>query len=484
MRFGDYITIAFRNIRRQKLRSALTIFAVVIGATSVTIMLAIVFSAKGFITSQFEQNGTFQQVEVSPQADLTWGSGVGGNCSDATTCTKLTDALVSQIAKVPHVLAIARETQVWNFDGLFYGSQKLKLNQVVAYDANGVIQNQMVAGRDITPSDGDGVLTVTSDYADALGFKNKYQALIGKTVTLHAQGFYSGVGSDPLAQYQYMQQQCSHLAPGQNCTPPPVEISGKIVGVTSNNGPGGGNRYTVRVPLIWARGMEENQSYQVTQAAQNAANAACQQQHAASCATQPKPTLFVTDELAQNGYGSLVVKVDAASNAAGVAKTIRNQFKFGAADAETAITQQLAIFNILGAILGGIGGIALVVAAFGVVNTMIMSILERTREIGVMRAVGARRSTVSRLFTFEAALLGFWGGAIGLGLGYGLILIANPLLNKQLKSNNIASSNIITLPLWLIVGVIVLTTLIGILAGLYPARRAAKLNPVDALHYE
>ena len=485
MRFSDYIMIAFRNIRRQKLRSALTIFAVVIGATSVTIMLAIVFSAKGFITGQFEQNGTFQQVEVSPQADLTWGSGVSGNCSDATTCTKLTDALVSQIARIPHVVAIARETQVWNFDGLFYGSQKLKLNQVVAYDANGVIQNQMVAGRDITASDGDGLLTVTSDYADALGFKNDYRALIGKTVMLHAQGFYSGAGSDPLAQYQYMQQQCSHMAPGQNCTPPPVEISGNIIGVTSNNGPGGGNSYTVRVPLHWARGMEENQSYQVTQAAQNAANAVCQQQHTAFCATsQPKPILFVTDQLAQNGYGSLVVKVDAASNAAGVAKAIRSQFRLGAADAETAITQQLAIFNIIGAILGGIGGIALVVAAFGVVNTMIMSILERTREIGVMRAVGARRSVVSRLFTFEAALLGFWGGAFGLGLGYGLILIANPLLNRQLKSNNIASSNIITLPLWLIAGVIVLTTLIGILAGLYPARRAARLNPVDALHYE
>ncbi|MEJ0072493.1 MAG: ABC transporter permease [Candidatus Saccharibacteria bacterium] len=72
MRFSDYILIAFRNIRRQKLRSALTIFAVVIGATSVTIMLAAVFSLKGFMTKQFEANGTFQQVAVSPQTDITW----------------------------------------------------------------------------------------------------------------------------------------------------------------------------------------------------------------------------------------------------------------------------------------------------------------------------------------------------------------------------------------------------------------------------
>jgi len=231
--------------------------------------------------------------------------------------------------------------------------------------------------------------------------------------------------------------------------------------------------------------MEQNQMAKVTQADQDAAQAKCRASRTPNCNSQPVPSgVTVEDQLAKQGYSSFIVKVDQSSNAAAVAKTIRDTYKVGASDAQTQIKQQLAIFNILGLVLGGIGGIALVVAAVGVVNTMIMSILERTREIGVMRAVGARRGTVSLLFTFEAALLGFWGGVFGLALGYGAVLIANPIINRQLSGNNISSSNIITLPIWLIIGVVALTTVIGILAGLYPARRAAHLDPVEALRYE
>jgi ABC-type antimicrobial peptide transport system permease subunit len=479
MRFIDYILMAFRNIRRQKLRSALTIFAVVIGATSVTIMLAIVFSLKGFITSQFEANGTFQQVAVSPQTDITWNdhNNGGNNCSD---CVKLTDSLVTQISQVSHVIGVARLTSVYQFQALEYGSQKLRVNQLVAYDANGIVTNNILAGRDIGPNDNDGVLTITSDYADKLGFKNNYSALIGKQVNLISQGMYTGVGSDPLKAFNDQQQFFSSNpnGNGQNYSPPPTTISGTIVGITDTMT----NNYSVRVSLHWARGMEENQNYQVTQADQQAANDQCR--NVRNCNAQASPTLTVTDQLATQGYNSLIVKVDQSTNAPIVAQSIRNKYKVGAADAQTQIKQQLAIFNIIGAVLGGIGGIALVVAAVGVVNTMVMAILERTREIGVMRAVGARRSTVSRLFTIEASLLGLIGGIIGLGVGYGLTLIANPLINNQLKGNGIKSSNIITLPIWLIASVIIITTLIGMLAGLYPARRAAKLNPVEALHYE
>jgi putative ABC transport system permease protein len=472
MKFSDYLRLAFRNIRRQKLRSALTIFAVVIGALSVTIMLALVFSAKGFMTKQFEQSGLFQQVIVSPQTDIEWSDYSSGGNQCSGSCVKLTEKLIKKIDALPHVVGVSRNVHPFAFQYFTYGNQKpLRVQNVESHDVNGVQTTNIVAGREFKPSDGSGLIIITSDYADKLGYKNNYQALLGKTVSLTTQQFFTGEGSDPVKRYQ---EQSTFFSThpgvdGRDFQPTPTILKAKIVGITDTMD----SSYTIRVPLNWARGLSKDIQYQPAQQ---------QCSFNQPCHNVPAKTT-VTDELAKNGYDSLIVKADAASNAKTVAAEIK-KLGVGASDAQTFINQQLAAFNIIGAVLGGIGGIALAVAAVGVVNTMIMAILERTREIGVMRAVGARRSTFSRLFTFEASLLGFFGGVVGLGIGYALTLIANPIVNKQLSSNGLIAKDIISLPPWLVIGVIIITTFIGMLAGLYPARRAAHLDPVEALHYE
>jgi ABC-type antimicrobial peptide transport system permease subunit len=483
MRFIDYIVMAFRNISRQKLRSALTIFAVVIGATSVTIMLALVFGAKSFFIKQLDATGVFQQVAVSSHSDITdFNNAQNNGGSNCDSCVKLTDSLVGKIKVMPHVLGVARITRVGQFQAISLGAKKLTLNNLSAYDANGIITSTVAAGRDLNVSDETGVVTITSDYADKFGYKGKYDQLVGKTVQLVSQSGYSGVGAT-INQPVQCNGPCDNNQPQQS---PPTMLDAKIVGVVD----GGDNGATVRVPLAWAHDMNENQSYQFTKAdqeAQQAQQASCQSHNNQNSACNNSPpqhmTLVVTNYLDQNGYDSLTAKADKSSNAPLVAKEIK-KLGVGAADAETSIKSQLSIFNIIGLVLGGIGGIALIVAAIGVVNTMIMAILERTREIGVMRAVGAKRGTVSRLFTIEASLLGFWGGVVGVGVGYGLTSIANIFINKQLLSNGLTARNIIALPPWLIIAVIAITTVIGMLAGLYPARRAAKLDPVEALRYE
>ena len=387
---------------------------------------------------------------------------------------KLSDAIVDKVKDIPHVTGVARIANDGSFEAISYGDKKFSTEQTVAYDANGIITNNVLAGRDIEVSDKEGVITVTSDYADKFGFKGNYAGLIGKEVKLQTRSFYTGVGAD--------------VQPPQPCNGPcdsksqdtqkPTILTAKIVGVVDSLD----RSATIRVPLDWMRGMQLDRRYEFTKADQLAQEAECKNVRGPCNPTQHF-TLVTIDRLAENGYSSLTAKVDNSENAAAAAAEIR-KLGLGAADAETSIKAQLTIFNILGLILGGIGGISLAVAAIGVVNTMIMAILERTREIGVMRAVGAKRSTVRTLFTFEASTLGFLGGVFGVAAGFGLTRIANVFINKQLASQGVKAQDIINLPIWLILAVIGIATLIGMLAGLYPAARAAKLDPVEALRYE
>lgn len=141
------------------------------------------------------------------------------------------------------------------------------------------------------------------------------------------------------------------------------------------------------------------------------------------------------------------------------------------------------------AILGGIGGITLLVAALGITNTMVMSIYERTREIGVMKVIGATFRDIHSLFLTEAALIGMIGGTIGLGLSYLVSYIINQISRGFMNQGGPPMSpedvmNISVIPLWLAGFAIVFAILVGLMAGLYPANRAVRLSPVEAIRNE
>ena len=156
----------------------------------------------------------------------------------------------------------------------------------------------------------------------------------------------------------------------------------------------------------------------------------------------------------------------------------------GAAAGKDEIHDQEQAFTIIGLVLGGIGAIALFVAAIGVINTMVMATLERTREIGIMRALGATKRTIRRLFTVEAGFLGLLGGVIGIGVAFAFTVVLNKIVNQQLSDSGVTARNVINIPPGLALIVIAVTTGIGMLAGRLPARRAANLDPVEALRHE
>jgi putative ABC transport system permease protein len=141
-------------------------------------------------------------------------------------------------------------------------------------------------------------------------------------------------------------------------------------------------------------------------------------------------------------------------------------------------------FLIVDSILGAIGTIALIVAALGIANTMVMSILERTREIGIMKAIGGSEGEIKTIFFVEAAVIGAAGAVFGLLLGYGVTRIANLVVNLRLLPEGEAAVNLFYFPFWLIAGSVGFAILVSLAAGLYPAVRAAAINPVEALRHD
>jgi len=138
------------------------------------------------------------------------------------------------------------------------------------------------------------------------------------------------------------------------------------------------------------------------------------------------------------------------------------------------------IFGIVQAVLIGIAAISLLVGGIGIMNTMYTAVIERTKEIGVMKAIGARNSDILFIFVFEAGLLGLVGGAIGIGIGIGLGKIVEYIAVNFLDTNFLQA----VFPLYLITGALLFSFLIGTLSGILPAMQAAKLRPAAALRYE
>lgn len=136
-------------------------------------------------------------------------------------------------------------------------------------------------------------------------------------------------------------------------------------------------------------------------------------------------------------------------------------------------------------VLGGIGAVSLFVAAIGITNTMVMSIYERTKEIGVMKVIGAQLKDIKRLFLFEAAMIGLIGGVFGIGISYGISVLINSVLSGMNGNSGYYGPQLLSdIPLWLSLSGMGFSTFIGLIAGYYPAVRATKLSALEAIRTE
>lgn len=470
MRFFDYIKVALKNLQRRKSRTFLTIFAIVIGAVSVVIMLSLVIGAKRVLVSQLESIGGLTLITVNSSPDMQGGGDLfsPGN-SDNSEGKKIDDKVVSDLKKMNHVADATPTASVWAKSMKLEGQDKKTWPNIIGYDVgSNVFEVPIVAGRGLEKGDMDKIV-VGMDTLKTFRIDSNPRDAIGKDIILLMDGSMTpDWGPEP----PKPPENGDNKSWWDEQSKKQKEIKVTIVGVT-RSGMGGSQNY---ISLDFARRMQTQVRWEFDESSKEK----CKE---GPCPMSNTQKLVKEDMLAKNGYGAVMLKADNTKNVKNVGEEIK-KLGFGVTTAQDMLDQISKIFTAIGLLTGAIGGISLFVAALGIINTMIMATYERTREIGVMRACGSTKATIRRLFTFEAAMIGFFGGLVGLFISYLLSLVGNFVADKIATSQSVPISGIIQFPLWLIFGVIGFTTLIGMFAGLYPAHRAAKLDPVEALRYE
>jgi putative ABC transport system permease protein len=184
-------------------------------------------------------------------------------------------------------------------------------------------------------------------------------------------------------------------------------------------------------------------------------------------------------------YSALVVRVNRSSQVEAVENNIKKMGlnTFSLLDASRNLRRAFAVLDLF---LGIFGSLALAVASLGIINTLVMSILERRREIGIMKAIGASDSDVRRLFFFEAGAMGLLGGLLGVLFGWliGHIINFGTRIYMTSQQPDFTPPNVWLVPWWLVAGAVGFSITVSLISGLYPATRAARLDPVQALRYE
>jgi putative ABC transport system permease protein len=183
------------------------------------------------------------------------------------------------------------------------------------------------------------------------------------------------------------------------------------------------------------------------------------------------------------GYSSVSVRLASAKYLDPVKKQIQ-AWGFKTFAMLDQLEEMKKAFIFMDMFLFAVGMIAITVASLGIVNTMVMSVFERYREIGIMKAVGAADRDVRKIFFFESGMIGFLGGVFGFALGWVVSTVINYIINYYTAKQGVPYANYFIFPFWLLIGAVAFSVVVSLIAGVYPASRAAKVDPIVALRHD
>jgi ABC-type antimicrobial peptide transport system permease subunit len=502
MPFFDLLRLAFRNLREAKLRATLTSMGVIVGVAVIVTMVSFGLGLQRNMLSRFRALDLFNEMRVFGKNVFAMAA-AGGNQNSARRGENpndrrgpsfrpdkeptriLDDAAIAEISKIPGVAYVEPSLSIFTFVRVNGHSQIESVGGASVPNASSRFK-EFKAGQMISSPDADEAV-VKDTFARDFGFEKPADA-IGKTIEFLAAPKQSENTKETAKDETAKQKGAEEEPPGFFGLPLDQDSSGdngsgelvaktfRIVGVINTEIKDGAGQGGLRGLLPDAR------VYITLKAAREWSN-----EHRGPMGMVALALARQSGSLGQTegeGYDSAVIRVTDPV----VLTEVRRQLTekgFGSFSIVDQLDQIRTVFLIIDSALGLLGGISLLVASFGIANTMIMSILERTREIGIMKAIGAEDREIKLIFFFEAAVIGLTGGVIGSLAAWGIDAVANRLAYRFiLKPQGASFVDFFYLPPYLWLGAISFALAISILAALYPAARAARIDPVRALRHD
>jgi ABC-type antimicrobial peptide transport system permease subunit len=498
MPFFDLLRLAFRNLREAKLRATLTSMGVIVGVAVIVTMISFGLGLQRNMLSRFRALDLFNEMRVFGRNVFAMAA-AGGNQNSARRGENpndrrgpsfkpdkeptriLDDAAIAEISKIPGVAYVEPSLSIFTYVRVNGHSQIESIGGASVPNASSRFKD-FKAGQMISSPEADEAV-VKDTFARDFGFEKPEDA-VGKTIEFLAAPSESASTSKETKK----QKPAEEEPPGffglpldqdsstDNANGELVAKTFRIVGVLNTEIKEGAGQGGLRGLLPDAR------LYITLKAAREWSKAHRSQMGLVALAlARQSGSIGQTDS---EGYDSAVVRVSDPV----VMTEVRRQLTekgFGSFSIVDQLDQIRTIFLIIDSVLGLLGGISLLVASFGIANTMIMSILERTREIGIMMAIGAEDREIKLIFFFEAAVIGLTGGVIGSLAAWGIDAVANRLAYRFiLKPQGGSFIDFFFLPPYLWLGAIAFALTVSIVAALYPAARAARIDPVRALRHD
>lgn len=463
----DIIRLAFKNFMRRKTRSILTILGVLIGTAAIVVMLSLGIGMNESFRRQLSTMGSLNVIDVNPYNFVEDGKG-GGYSSEKV----LDDKAVAQIAAIEGVEAVTPFLQT----GLKLVSGKYTMYaNIMGVDPKSLeaFGYKVAEGRLLTEEDTVALLFGSNTPYD---FYNPRASS-----NMRGKGGYVYFGGP--------------MGEGEERPEPDVDVlNDKLVmtfdmsyGERRTAGEGGSQGGNKKPKLYKVKGvgiLEESQdekAYSIFMNIEYLKKIMKENQR-----FQGGSTIKIGGGQ-QEGYQQVKVKVKDMNDVQKVQDQIK-QMGYGAYSLTDVLKSMQETSATMQAVLGGIGAISLFVAAIGITNTMVMSIYERTREIGVMKVLGCMLGDIRNLFLIEAAIIGFFGGLLGLAFSYGASALLNRfaggLFGGGYYGGGGEESIVSLIPAWLSLLALGFATLVGIISGFMPARRAMKLSALEAIKTE